>query len=489
MEAAEVSQYWLTRFLIQRSLGFIYLIGFLIVVNQYIPLVGEKGLLPIRHFLPRIGFWDAPSIFSIHHSDTFLKVMGFFGLGLSILAVTGISESHGIWFSVCVWFLLWVVYLSFVNAGQTFYGFGWEILLLEAGFLAIFLGSSDRSPPVLVIWLYRWLLFRVMFGAGMIKLRGDECWRDLTCMVYHYETQPLPNPLSFFMHRFPLWLHKAEVLFNHFIELVVPWFLFIPRTLGAIAGGFTLLFQFILIISGNLSWLNYITLVLTFSCFDDRILSKIIPIKVPETTPLQGLQEGAVILLGCLVAFLSIRPTLNLFSKYQAMNRSYDALHLVNTYGAFGSVTKARTEIIFEGTEDPVITPATKWKEYEFKAKPGDPKRSPPIISPYHYKLDWQIWFAAMSDYQYHPWILNLTYKLLKNDKDTLSLIKYNPFPEEAPKHIRALHYDYRFATFEEKKETSQWWIRRLKGEYLPALSLKDQSFRDVLERNEWLEE
>ena len=185
MEAAELSNYWLTRFCFQRALGFVYVIAFLIVINQFQPLLGENGIMPARLFLKRAEFWDAPSLFWIHCSDHFISMIAWLGLVLSFFAVTGLSDIFGIYVSAAVWALLWVLYLSFVNIGQTFYSFGWETLLLETGFLAIFLGSSNVSPPVIIIWLLRWVLFRVMFGAGLIKLRGDECWRNLTCMYYH----------------------------------------------------------------------------------------------------------------------------------------------------------------------------------------------------------------------------------------------------------------------------------------------------------------
>jgi hypothetical protein len=390
--------------------------------------------------------------------------------------------------SITVWSLLWVFYLSFMNVGQTFYSFGWESLLLEVGFLAIFLGSSDTSPPTVIIWLLRWVLFRLMFGAGLIKLRADPCWKDLTCMFYHYETQPLPNPLSWFFHRLPPLVHKGAVLFNHFVEVIVPFGFFSPlRIICYIAGGFTILFQTLLILSGNLSWLNYITLLLCVPCFDDAFLSKFIPIKIPEIEPMSGIREGILIAFTAGILLLSIKPTMNLFSRRQLMNSSFEPFHLVNTYGAFGSVTRERMEIIFEGTEDLYPSISTKWKEYEFKAKPGDVKKMPRIVAPYHYRLDWLMWFAAMSDYRHYPWLLNFSAKLLKNDPQTLSLIGKNPFPNVPPKYVRAELYLYRFTTPEEKKKTGQWWNRTRVAGYLPPLSLDNEGFQEALKDMGWL--
>ena len=468
--------YPLTRFCFQRALAFIYFLGFCIVVNQFIPLLGENGLLPAKDLIRYASFWEAPSFFHGLHSDTFFLVMGWVGLILSLVALTGLSECLGVWFSAFVWALLWFTYMSFVNVGRAFYGFGWESILLETGFLAIFLGSKKSSAPVIVMWMLRWVLFRVMFGAGLIKLRGDKCWLDLTCMVYHYETQPVPNPLSWYFHHLPLWFHKIEILFTHFVELIVPWGYLMTRRIRIVAGLLTVLFQLILILSGNLSWLNYMTIVLCIPCFDDRFFLKRLPVKLPEVNSMSLFRKFVLGTLTALILFLSINPTLNMISPGQKMNAGFDPLHLVNTYGAFGSVTKKRREIVLEGTSDSNLSPATEWKEYEFKCKPGDVSRMPCLMSPYHYRLDWHIWFAAMNTYHRHSWILKLSQGLLQNDKAAVGLIAYNPFIEDPPKFIRAVLYDYRFTTPEEKHKTGDWWVRKKLGGYFPPIALKDKA-------------
>jgi len=467
-------QYWCTRFLFQRCLACIYLIGFLIALNQYLPLVGEHGLEPLRLLLKlrEVKFWDAPSLFWIDGSDRFVMKVIWSGLALSIFALLGLSERLGIWVSVGVWFLLWVLYSSLVNVGGTFYGFGWEMMLLESGFLAIFLGSAKVRTPVIVIWLIRWMLFRLMFGAGMIKIRGDACWRDLTCLTYHYETQPLPNPLSWWFHHTPIWFHKLEVLFNHFVELVVPFFLFTPRQVRYIAGLLTAFFQAILILSGNLSWLNYLTIVLCIACFDDRFLSRFLPVRKPETQADSVPHQCAVVALALLVAVLSLQPAMNLVSEHQAMNLSYDPLHIVNTYGAFGSVTPVRNELIIEGTYDERPSDSSIWREYEFKGKPGDVSRMPSLVSPYLYKIDWQMWFAAMTPQVHDRWFVNFVRKLLEGDKGALSLIERNPFPLYPPKYIRVRRYVYHFTDANDR--SGHWWTRKLEGQYMPPLSLPD---------------
>lgn len=481
METADTAQYWLTRFCFQRSLGFIYLLGFLTAVNQFGPLVGERGLLPVRLFLERVTFWDAPSLFWINCSDRFLLVMAWAGVVLSLMTLTGLSDAYGITVSTGVWGLLWILYLSFVHTGQIFYSFGWESLLLETGFLAIFLGPTDISPPVIIIWLLCWVLFRVMFGAGMIKLRGDPCWRDLTCLMYHYETQPLPNPLSWYLHKLPPLVHKAGVLFTYFVELIVPWGYFAPPPFCSIAGAFTILLQLTLILSGNLSWLNYITIVLCISCFDDALLSRFISMAQPATAQASGIHQAVPIAVTVLILLLSIRPALNLISRRQRMNAGFDPLRLVNTYGAFGSVTRKRIEVVIQGASEAILTDSTQWREYEFKGKPGDVRRRPRIVSPYHYRLDWLMWFVALSPDRHLPWVLHLVAKLLSGDPALLGLLAHNPFPGAPPIFIRAELYYYRFT--DSRDPSGDWWIRTRVGEYLPPLSLDDPAFRKVLKR------
>jgi Lipase maturation factor len=462
------TDFWLTRLCFQHGLGCIYLIAFLIAANQFIPLLGERGLQPVRRFLRYARFRHAPSLFWINCSDRFITVAIWCGIALSIFAVSGWSESFGLIVSMLTWALLWVIYLSLVNVGQTFYGFGWETMLTETCFLAIFLGSSDTHAPVVVMWLILWVLFRTMFGAGMIKLRSDPCWRDLTCLFYHYETQPLPNPLSWYLHHSPRWAHKAGVLFTHFAQLVVPWFYFAPAPLCYWAGGLTILFQITLILSGNLSWLNYITIVLCIPCFDDRLLGRLISISHSAPMQMTLVHKIAVGALTVIVIALSWRPARNLFSRRQLMNASFEPLHLVNTYGAFGAVTRERFEVVIKGTDAEYPNANAEWREYEFKGKPGDVNRRPCIVSPYHWRLDWQMWFAAMSPPDLHPWIFALVQKLLEGEKRILRLFAHNPFPDVPPKFIRADWYRYQFT----KPGERGWWTRTYVGEYLPQMTL-----------------
>ena len=497
---ARGNSYWLTRFVILRLLGFVYAVAFLVAAQQLVPLIGAKGLTPAHNFLSVVhsqfgsrtaAMFHMPTLFWFGISDNGLSIFAWVGFALSLVVLAGYANA-------ILLAVLWAMYMSIVHVGQIWYGYGWETQLLETGFLSIFLCPLFDArpfpkcrPPILVIWLFRWLGFRIMVGAGFIKLRGDPCWRDLTCLYYHYETQPIPNPISRYLHFAPHWFHKLETAWNHIIELVVPWFSFGPRMARHIAGVLLVTFQIILIISGNLSFLNYVTIIPFLACFDDTFLCRILPKSLvrraeraaQESEP-SRINNGIAIALSVLVAYLSIAPVLNLVSDRQLMNYSYDPLDLVNTYGAFGTVGRERDEIIFEGTDDTFITGETKWKEYEFKAKPGDPNRRPPFIAPYQPRIDWQIWFAAMASPAEYPWTLHFVWKLLHNDRGTLLLLANNPFPNAPPRYIRARLYRYQFAP----PGARAWWKREPIGEWLPALSAENEEFRRVLAAMFWLD-
>jgi hypothetical protein len=318
-------------------------------------------------------------------------------------------------------------------------------------------------------------------------MRGDPCWRDLTCLDYHYQTQPMPNPLSWYFHWMPAWTHRGGVLFNHFVELVVPFAFFAPQPFARIAGLLTIAFQLLLMLSGNLSFLNLLTMVLALSVLDDRFLAWFTRKHVPEVEETFFYQRIPAIALTLVVAWLSIAPTVNMISPNQAMNASYNPLHIVNTYGAFGSVTRERYEVIVEGTDDSPPTPQTVWREYQFKGQPGDLRVSPPQIAPYHLRLDWLMWFAAMSPYYQHPWFVNFMAKLLQGDPAVLSLMSGNPFPNHPPRYVRAHLYEYQFTTPEQRRSTGLWWIRQPAADYFPAVSLDDPGFREVLQQQGWM--
>ncbi|HET7540936.1 MAG TPA: lipase maturation factor family protein [Polyangiaceae bacterium] len=480
-----------------RGLGLIYASAFLILVRQGPALLGSRGILPVARYLnqfsvvrgsPSAGFWQLPSIFWWRSSDACLHGCAWLGLLGALAMLAGFSNAP-------LLALLWALYLSFTHVGQIFYGYGWDLLLCEAGFLAIFLApalrprelAADSPPSQIVIVLFRWLSFRIMFGAGLIKLRGDECWTDLTCLAYHYETQPNPGPLSPLFHAAPLWFHKLGTLFNHLVEVLAPFGVFGPRAARLIAGSLIIVFQTILILSGNLSFLNWLTLIIAFACFDDQALLRILPkmcrkVVQPRVEPLLSAEPSrarrmASISLALVVGTLSLNPLVNLLSPRQAMNASFDPFNLVNTYGAFGSVSRERYEVIIEGTRAATLDEHTQWREYELPCKPGRVDRRPCWITPYHYRLDWQLWFVPLSPGYQRRWFLSLTRKLLQADPAVLRLFSENPFPEGPPHFIRANFYRYQFAPL----ASHDTWRRTRVDQYLPPLSLEDPEFQDAL--------
>ena len=492
--------HWLGRFIVLRLLGLVYLMAFLTLVNQGPALIGPHGLEPAQLSQGRIaaafgsraaGFARLPSIFWLTGaSDGALLAAGWAGVVLALAVLAGYANG-------LMLIVLCALQISVCNLDSSFYGFGWEIQLCETGFLCAFLVPlvdgrpfPRRPPPALVIWLLRWLAVRIMWGAGLIKLRGDACWRDLTCLDFHFETQPVPSPLTAMFHALPGWAHKGGVLFNHLVELVAPFFVFGPRRVRIVAGLLMVALQLVLIASGNLSFLNWLTLVPILACFDDRLWARLLPAAlvaraqraraaaVPSRA--QGLAAAA---LTVAVALLSIDPVVNMVSSRQVMNTSFTRLPIVNTYGAFGSVGRERAQLVFEGTEDAAVTPSTRWQPYEFKCQPGDPARRPCWMSPYHYRLDWLLWFAAMGAPRDYPWSVNLVWKLLNADRRTLSLLAAAPFGRAPPRFVRVELYRYRFAP----RGAKVWWERTRIGPWLPPLAADDPALQTYLRQQGWV--
>ncbi|HEY6058297.1 MAG TPA: lipase maturation factor family protein, partial [Candidatus Limnocylindrales bacterium] len=318
-----------------------------------------------------------------------------------------------------------------------------------------------------------WLAFRVEFGAGLIKLRGDRCWRDLTCLDYHHETQPLPNPLSWFFHRLPRPMHRIEVLGNHVAQLVVPFGLFAPQPIAAVAAAYMIATQLYLVVSGNYAWLNWLTIVAAAAALPDDLLRHALPFARDALDIAPAWFEALVAGLTALVLMLSYWPVRNLIGRRQVMNASFNPLHLVNTYGAFGSVTRHRDEVVVEGTADPEPGPAAVWREYEFKAKPGDPRRLPRQVAPYHLRLDWLMWFLPLSPGYGDTWFYRFVERLLVNEPATVRLLRRNPFPDRPPVYVRARLYRYRYTTWNERRASGAWWVRQPIDEYLPPVRLR----------------
>ena len=487
--------------MILRLLGIVYAVAFLVAINQILPLIGSHGLTPLGIFLKRVsaalgsegaGFMRLPSLFWLWHSDAALLTFAWIGFILSLIVVAGFANAP-------LLAVLWLVYMSFVHVGQEWYGYGWEIQLTETGFLAIFLCPlfdlrpfPKRPTPLPIIVLFRWLIFRIMVGAGLIKLRGDEIWRNGTALYYHFETQPIPGPLSRWFHFLPRTALKIGVWFNWLAELIAPFFVFWPRMARHIAGIIIVLLQFALILSGNLSFLNWLTIVPALACFDDGFWSAILPrILVRKAALADTVAEPSKTMtttawvVTVLIGILSFQPIGNILSPGQIMNTSFDPLDLVNTYGAFGTVGRERLNLIFEGTMDEDTSDRANWKPYIYRGQPVLLGKRPPQIAPYQLRLDWQIWFAAMSSSEEYPWTFNLVWKLLHNDPGALSLFAGNPFPGKPPRYIRAVLYRYAFA----KPGTPQnlWWNRERIGLWLLPVSATDTVLIDYLRGEGWI--
>jgi hypothetical protein len=460
--------YQLARLAIERGLGAIYLIAFIVAATQFPALCGERGLEPATRILRATRFLRTPSVFHLGYSDRRLRVVAVAGAILAAAILVGLPQQAPLPVTMLCWFGLWALYLSIVNVGGTFYGFGWETLLLEAGFLAIFLGNASVAPPWPVILGFRWLAFRVEFGAGLIKLRGDECWRDLTCMEYHHETQPLPNPLSWFFHHLPRRVHRIEALGNFVAQLALPFGLFLPQPIATLAALLMVATQLYLVVSGNYAWLNWVTIVVLAAAVADPVLGIAAGVFAP------GPEWFTVAIVGVtiLVTVLSYYPVRNLASRYQAMNASFDPFHLVNTYGAFGSVSRRRYEVIVEGTSEATLTADTEWREYEFRAKPGNLRRTPPQVAPYHLRLDWLMWFLPLSPMYGEGWFVPFLSALLRGDRAVLALMGRNPFPDAPPVYVRARLYLYRYTSWRERRETGAWWARTPAGDFVGPVRL-----------------
>jgi Lipase maturation factor len=489
---------WLTRFVLLRLLGLVYLMAFLTLLEQGPALLGPRGLLPIGDYLATIaaelgsrasGFRALPSVFWLGAGAGALRAVAVVGVALSALVLLGYANA-------LVLAVLCALQISISNVGQTFYAFGWEIQLVETGFLCIFLCPlldgrpfPRRAPPEATTWLLRWLAVRIMWGAGLIKLRGDDCWRALTCLDFHFETQPIPSPLSAVFHALPPWAHMVGVGFNHLVELGAPFLVFAGRRGRHAAGALMVALQVVLILSGNLSFLNWLTLVPILACFDDGLWSRVLPralvarARAARAVAAPSRAQGTVVAVASLlVVALSVPPVLNLISGTQVMNTSFTSLPLVNTYGAFGSVGRERAQLVIEGTRDDVVTDETPWTAYQPRCQPADPARRPCWMSPYHRRLDWLLWFAAMGSPRQYPWMVHLVAKLLDGDADTLALLAWDPFAGVPPRHVRVELYRYTLA----KPGAPVWWERTRTGSWLPPLARDDAALVEFLRREGW---
>lgn len=451
-----------------RSLGLIYLIAFLSLEVQIKGLIGARGILPAERFLAAVrenygvsAWLHLPTVFLFGASDTMLRVACFAGAVASLAIILGFARRLAL-------VAAYILYLSLVHAGQTFLSFQWDYLLLESGFLAIFL-----RPGWLRVWLFRWLLFRLMLLSGAAKLLShDPNWRNLTAVSYHYETQPLPTIFAWYFHQFPMGFQRFSCAFMFFVELAVPFLFFAPRRVRFFAAAMTITLQALIFITGNYTFFNLLTVAMCMLLFDDAMFRRSMRPPVPRF-PGPALQRAVSVTLFVFILPASGFQILEKFSR-AIPGPAATALNIiapfgvVNTYGLFAVMTTSRPEIVMEGSND-----GQTWLEYGFRYKPDDLRRAPVWVQPYQPRLDWQMWFAALDNYRAEPWFVNFVVRLLEGSPDVLHLLARNPFPSTPPRYIRAMLYDYKFTTTGERHATGNWWKRELKGDYLPAVSLR----------------
>jgi len=462
-----------------RLLGLIYLIAFLSFGVQAAGLIGSRGISPLTEFLGaarqyfgNARFWNVPTLFWLQGSDAMIRVVWIAGVVLSVLMAVGMNNR-----SLRV--ALFVLYLSLAAAGQEFMGYQWDALLLEAGFLAIFLGSST-----LIIKLFRWLLFRLMFLSGAVKLLShDPAWRSFTALPVHYETQPLPTPLAWYFSQLPAWFQRVSVGFVFFVELFVPFLILAPRRLRIWAAAMITVLQILIALTGNYAFFNLLTVTLCLFLLDDTLIRRFLPNAIASRISRAIPDSSARIWVR---RFCSVIYALVLFISGFEMAGKFSGVHwrpadkvvaaiapfeIVNTYGLFAVMTTTRPEIMIEGSDD-----GETWLPYEFKYKPGKLDRPPTWVAPHQPRLDWQMWFAALGDYRGNPWILQFMARLLEGSPEVSNLLFNNPFPKAPPRYVRATLYEYHFTDPDQKGKIGNSWRRELKGEYVPAISLRTQS-------------
>ena len=480
----ERTTFHFSRWLFLRAIGCIYLIAFLSLWVQIHGLVGSNGILAADQYLSAVrqqvgvaGYHLVPTLFWLYPSDLFLHILCAGGVVLSLVLIAGFFPPFAL-------AGLWGLYLSLVSVGQVFLSFQWDVLLLEVGLLAIFFAPlqirdtlSLASPPsVPFLWLLRWLLFRLMFASGFVKLASDEVWRNLTALNFHYETQPLPTSIGWYVHQLPEWFQKVSVIGMFAVELVVPFLIFAPRRLRT-AGCIGLVgLQVLIILTGNYCFFNLLTIALCLLLIDDVTWKWLLPKRLMPTIrsfvqPVHRYRHACIAVVAIFLFLLSgIRFSGQLFRETRLPDIAWiTPFRSVNTYGLFADMTESRPEIIVEGSNDRIL-----WKTYEFRWKPGDLTKAPKWVAPHQPRLDWQMWFAALQgDYQRTYWFLNFMGDLLGGNPDVLKLLAENPFPDEPPRYVRATLYDYRFTKLSTKDSEGMWWEREWKRIYCPAISLR----------------
>lgn len=473
-----MQSYVLHAWCFSRLLCLVYFVAFLSLMVQARGLWGVQGILPISHYAEiatlQLGWsrhFQIPSLFYFFAGD--FAIVGWAAVGALAAALAFFGLAQG-------WMLLlcFIIYLSYVSLGQDFLSFQWDTLLIEVGFVALFAvpwgvrwqpwGSIE--PHWIIPYVFGALLFKLMFLSGVVKiLSGDQSWRDFTALSYHFWTQPLPNPLSPLFHSLPMWAQKINTAMTFLVELILPFLIFVPRLRWIAAIGFFFL-NIMIIVSGNFAFFNWLTIFLAVWLLPEEWLAQLWGSRVMNL--LHGPHPYVIWPVGVLLLVLSLfwctrwflpRGILQIFSPMAQLANNW---HISNSYGLFAVMTKDRPEIVLEGSNDKV-----SWQEYEFKFKPGDLKRMPPLVAPHQPRLDWQMWFAALGRFEHNDWMEEFMKRVIDGSPVVLSLLAKNPFPDQPPKYLRAQLYKYEFQSVSEIVKGEGWWRRTLLGTYSPIFS------------------
>ncbi len=474
--ALESERYELVSWLFLRLFGAIYVAAFASLAVQIQGLAGHAGILPLDGYLDdahrmlgAAAYRILPTLFWLNSSDNALIAGAAVGVVLGLLVILGLWTRAAL-------IGLFALYLSYVYAGQDFMSFQWDLLLLEVGFLAIFLTGGSR----IVVWLYRWLVFRYFLLAGAVKLlSGDSTWRDLTALEYHFWTQPLPTPLAWYVAQLPQWLLVAGTAATLAVEVGCVFLVFLPRRPRAAGGCVLLLFQTLILLTGNYNFFNLLSMLMCIFLFDDAALRRLMPRRITSWVQTRAPHPGraattVATALALVVVPIGLNRIWETFTRTEipvagTISRVVSPLLIVNGYGLFAVMTTTRPEIVIEGSAD-----GRTWTEYVFPYKPGPLARPPLWNIPHQPRLDWQMWFAALGNPQSNGWFQSLVLRLLQGSPPVLALLDSNPFPGRPAHYVRAMLYDYRFADTRTHAATGQWWVRRLEGSYFPRVSLAD---------------
>jgi hypothetical protein len=480
---APKATYATASWLFVRLLGLVYFVAFWSLAGQIPGLIGHDGILPASEYLANVGSWaDAggigadryrlvPTIFWFTASDTALQGAAYGGAALGVLVAFGIAP-------ILILPVLWLLYLSLMAVSGDFLSYQWDALLLETGSLAILLAPAAwrarlrdaHDPPPVARLLLWWLLFRLMFGSGVVKLAsGDPAWRNLTAMSFHYETQPLPTPLAWYAANLPLAVHRAETALVLAVELVVPW-LIAGRARRA-AAVVLIALQMLIALTGNYGYFNLLSVVLCVLLLDDEVLAVLRrTAAIPGATPAPRWRAWAAVAAAVVTLPVSAATMLGQIGiavpGVAPLAAAVDPLRSINPYGLFAVMTTRRLEIEVEGSDD-----GTTWRVYDFRDKPGPPARRPLWVAPYQPRLDWQMWYAALGRYDEEIWFQRFSRRLLEGSRPVLALLRHDPFDGRPPRYVRATLYQYHFTDWSTGRRTGAWWTRERVGPYAPVAS------------------